>query len=445
MTEIESQPLEAWQDRVVVTGLEDPGQLLANPRNHRIHPAIQQETLEAILDRVGWVAKVIVNRTTGNIVDGHLRVELAARRGERVPVDYVEMTEQEEMTVLATFDAITELAGIDQARLAETIGEIDMDDDTIAAFLADLAGEDPNNAEEEGLTDDDDIPEPLETPYTRPGDVWTLGNHRLVCGDSLSRETYTALLEGRQAQAMWTDPPYNVNYEGSNGKKIQNDHMDNDSFRGFLRQAFTLATEALEEGCPFYIAHADSEGENFRGAAREAGMNTTQCLIWVKQSLVLGRQDYQWQHEPILYGWRPGAAHRWYGERNKTTVWDQERPLDELGKRDLLEMVKELREALNTTAQRFDKPARNADHPTMKPVRLITHHLKNSSRREDLVLDPFGGSGSTLIAAEKLGRHARLIELDPIYCDVIIRRWQEFTGGQAVRQDGQPFIDPRLE
>lgn len=174
-------------------------------------------------------------------------------------------------------------------------------------------------------------------------------------------------------------------------------------------------------------------------------MNTTQCLIWVKQSLVLGRQDYQWQHEPILYGWRPGAAHRWYGERNKTTVWDQERPLDELGKRDLLEMVKELREALNTTAQRFDKPARNADHPTMKPVRLITHHLKNSSRREDLVLDPFGGSGSTLIAAEKLGRHARLIELDPIYCDVIIRRWQEFTGGQAVRQDGQPFIDPRLE
>lgn len=219
MTEIESQPLEAWQDRVVVTGLEDPGQLLANPRNHRIHPAIQQETLEAILDRVGWVAKVIVNRTTGNIVDGHLRVELAARRGERVPVDYVEMTEQEEMTVLATFDAITELAGIDQARLAETIGEIDMDDDTIAAFLADLAGEDPNNAEEEGLTDDDDIPEPLETPYTRPGDVWTLGNHRLVCGDSLSRETYTALLEGARPRRCGPTPRTTSTTRGATARR----------------------------------------------------------------------------------------------------------------------------------------------------------------------------------------------------------------------------------
>jgi len=441
-------PEQAWQDRIVASGYEDPDQLLANPRNHRIHPAIQQETLEAVLNRIGWVAKVIVNRTTGNIVDGHLRVELAQRRGEQVPVDYVDMTEQEEMTVLATFDAITELAGIDDARLKETIAEIDMDDPTIADFLADLAGEDPNLAESEGLTDEDDVPVPPEIPFTQPGDVWILGDHRLVCGDSLSRAAWDALMQGAPAQACWMDPPYNVNYEGKTKQalKIQNDEMDDAGFREFLRNAFTLVHDTLEPGAPYYIAHADSEGENFRAATREAGLLLKQCLVWVKNTMVLGRQDYQWQHEPILYGWKPGAAHRWYGERNKTTVFDQERSLDDLGKRDLVELVKTLREALNSSAQRFDKPSRNADRPTMKPVRLIVHHLKNSTLIGDTVIDPFGGSGSTLIACERLGRQARLIELGPNYCDVIIRRWQEFTGGQAIREsDGAAFIDPRLE
>lgn len=437
-----------WQDRIVASGSEDPGQLLANPRNHRIHPAIQQETLEAILDRVGWVAKVLVNRTTGHIIDGHLRVELAARRGEPVPVDYVDMTEQEEMTVLATFDAITELASIDDARLRETIGEIDIEDGALADFLAELAGEDPEQAETAGLTDEDDVPVPPEIPFTQPGDVWLMGAHRLICADSLARDAYQELLQGEPVQACWTDPPYNVNYAGKTKEalRIQNDQMDNEGFRAFLRHALTLVAEALAPGAPFYIAHADSEGENFRGATREAGLLIKQCLVWVKNTMVLGRQDYHWQHEPILYGWRPGAAHRWYGERNKVTVFDQERRLDDLGKRDLLEMVKELREQLNSSVQRVDRPSRSSDHPTMKPVRLIVHHLKNSSRRDDLILDPFGGSGSTLIACERLARHARLIELDPIYCDVIVRRWQEFSGGQAIRErDGAAFVDPRLD
>lgn len=247
---------------------------------------------------------------------------------------------------------------------------------------------------------------------------------------------------------VWTDPPYNVDYEGktSDALKIENDQMEDGTFRQFLRDIFTSAYTVTREGGPIYVAHADSEGVNFREALTEAGFLFKQCIIWVKNTMVLGRQDYQWQHEPILYGWKPGAAHKWYGEFNKKTVIDDTPSLKDMDKSELLAEAKRLRNALNASVVLEDKPSRSGEHPTMKPVGLILHMLKNSSVRGNAVLDLCGGSGSTLIAAQKTGRHARLMEIDPRYCDVIVRRFQEYTGTPGVLEaTGQAFdaISPK--
>lgn len=206
---------------------------------------------------------------------------------------------------------------------------------------------------------------------------------------------------------LWlTDPPYNVAYQGKtkDALTIQNDEMDDESFRRFLVSAYSAADSVLKEGAAFYIWHADSEGFNFRGACRDVGWKVRECLIWSKNTFVLGRQDYQWQHEPCLYGWKDGAAHNWYSDRSQTTILE------------------------------FDRPNRNAEHPTMKPVGLFQYLIGNSTKRGDIVLDSFGGSGTTLIACEQTGRSARILELDPCYCDVIIERWQNLTGQRAVRE-----------
>jgi site-specific DNA-methyltransferase (adenine-specific) len=267
---------------------------------------------------------------------------------------------------------------------------------------------------EEGLTDPDDAPALAENPITRPGDIWVMGKHRLLCGDSTSVDDLAKLCEA-QAVDMWlTDPPYNVAYEGGTKEKltIKNDSMGDDQFRQFLRDAYTAADTVMKAGAVFYIWHADSEGYNFRGAAKDAGWTVRQCLIWKKSSLVLGRQDYQWQHEPCLYGWKDGAGHLWASDRKQTTILE------------------------------FDKPARNGEHPTMKPVALFEYQLLNNTKGGDIVLDSFGGSGTTLIAAEKNGRVARIMELDPKYCDVIVKRWQQFTGKIAIHAEtGEPFAE----
>lgn len=235
--------------------------------------------------------------------------------------------------------------------------------------------------------------------------------HRVMCGDSTSDTEVARLVDG--AVSMWlTDPPYNVSYEGGTAEKltIQNDSMKDDDFRSFLRSAYSAADSVMRPGAVFYIWHADSEGFNFRGAARDIGWLVRQCLVWNKSSLVLGRQDYHWKHEPCLYGWKDGAGHTWTSDRTQTTVLE------------------------------FDKPSRNGEHPTMKPVALFEYQLLNNTRRSDIVLDSFGGSGTTLIAAEKHDRKARIMELDPKYVDVIVRRWCEFTGKTAILEStGQPF------
>lgn len=257
----------------------------------------------------------------------------------------------------------------------------------------------------EGLTDPDDVPEVPEEPITNFGDIWQLGNHKLLCGDSTDQNQLQLLMQDELANLWITDPPYNVNYEGGTEDKlkIKNDNMSDLDFRQFLASAYIVAHHYLNEGASFYIWHADLEGYNFRGAAKDADLQVRQCLIWVKSSLVIGRQDYHWQHEPCLYGWKKGASHFWNADRKQSTV-------------------------LN-----FDKPHKNKEHPTMKPVDLFQYQITNSSKLGDIILDTFGGSGTTLIAAERIQRQARLVELDPKYCDVIVKRWEDFTGNKAKR------------
>jgi site-specific DNA-methyltransferase (adenine-specific) len=264
----------------------------------------------------------------------------------------------------------------------------------------------------EGQGVGDAVPAPRPEAISKPGDVWVLGRHRVMCGDSTSIDAAGVLMGGGMADLLITDPPYNVAYEGKteDALTIQNDAMSDVDFRQFLRDCYATADAFMRPGAAFYIWHADSEGLNFRAAAQEVGWKVRQCLIWNKNSLVLGRQDYHWKHEPCLYGWKDGAAHYWGSDRAQTTVLD------------------------------FNRPARNGEHPTMKPIDLIQYQVENSSKRGWVVLDLFGGSGSTLIACEKTARCARLMELDPHYADVIVRRWQNFTGQRATHlETGDPF------
>ena len=269
--------------------------------------------------------------------------------------------------------------------------------------LNELFKEDTTLLPKEGKTDADDCPDLPEQPKTQPGDLYVLGDHRLLCGSATSTDHLAALLDNQQADLWITDPPYNVAYEGKtkDALTIQNDEMKDADFRQFLSDAYSAAHTVLRPGASFYIWHADLEGFNFRGAARDTEWEVRQCLIWAKSTMVMGRQDYQWQHEPCLYGWTPGAAHFWAADRKQTTLLQ------------------------------FDKPHRSSVHPTMKPVALFQYQMANSSKPGDIVLDSFGGSGTTLIAAERLRRKARLTELDPAYCDVIVQRWEDYTGQTA--------------
>ena len=260
-------------------------------------------------------------------------------------------------------------------------------------------GTDPGEAQE-----DDYNGEVPEEPKSRLGDIYMLGNHRLMCGDSARITDVEKLMGGVQADMLLTDPPYNVDYEGKTKDKlkIENDKMDNDNFRQFLVDAFSNADMAMKPGAVFYIWHADSEGYNFRGACFDTGWKVRQCLVWNKNVMVMGRQDYQWKHEPCLYGWKDGASHLWAADRKQTTVID------------------------------FKRPTKNDLHPTMKPIGLFDYQIKNNTKGGDVVLDLFGGSGTTIMACEQNGRKAYTMEFDPRYVDVIIDRWEKFTGKKAV-------------
>jgi site-specific DNA-methyltransferase (adenine-specific) len=380
--------------------------LIPYARNSRTHSDEQVAQIAASIKEFGWTNPILTDGDNG-IIAGHGRLAAARKLGhEEVPtIELVGLTETQKKAYIIADNRLALNAGWDNEMLT-----IELNDLMADGFALEILGFDPKELNAllepevvEGLTDEDAVPDAPEEPKTKPGDIYQLGKHRLMCGDSCSTNDMEKLCDGQLVDMWLTDPPYNVAYEGKtkDALTIQNDSMGDDQFRQFLRDAYVTADLVMKPGAVFYIWHADSEGYNFRGAAQDAGWKVRQCLIWKKSTMVMGRQDYHWKHEPCLYGWKEGAGHLWATDRKQTTILE------------------------------FDKPSRNGEHPTMKPVALFEYQMLNNTKGGDIVLDSFGGSGTTLLAAEKHGRYARIMELDPKYCDVIVKRWEDFTGKKA--------------
>ena len=361
-------------------------------------------------------------------LDGHGRLGALQRlvaEGENIPplpVVYVKCKDENEAKEIL-LKINSQYGRMTAESVKEFLGDLQIDFEDLAlpdGFL-ELSTDDAMK----DTKGDDDAPEvDYGEPDSKPGAVYQLGPRRLMCGDSTSAEDMAKLMDGAKADLIITDPPYNVDYKGGNGKKIQNDNMEDSRFLNFLTDAFQVMLGAIKNGGAYYIWHADSEGYNFRQAIKRCNGEIRQCLIWVKNSLVLGRQDYQWRHEPCLYGWKAGAGHYWEGRRDLSTVFDETRgDWAKMSKEQLLAELKRYDQEVKTTIIYEDKPKKSDEHPTMKPVRLFERLMLNSSKAEDIVLDPFGGSGTTVITAAKTGRIARVMELDPRYADVIRRRW----------------------
>lgn len=419
-------------------------------RNARTHPDWQIAQIASSIAEFGFTNPILAGED-GVIIAGHGRLLAARRLGLLVvPVIVLEgLSDAQRRALVIADNKIAENAGWDEDLLRSELAALREDgfELEVIGFSEDelsqlLGGLEDAGAPPAALGDPDHVPEPLPQPVSRSGDVWILGDHRVVCGDSTDAATVAALCGDRLVDAVWTDPPYNVAYEGKAGS-IANDDMSASDFRRFLFSAFSAAAGVMRPGAPIYVAHADTEGLAFRGAFRDAGFKLSGCLVWVKPSLVLGRSDYQWRHEPILYGWKPGAAHSWYGGRARTTVLERDAAPVQIMPDGSIQIRVEGRtlvvtgqglsvEAVDETVLRFEKPSRSDEHPTMKPVGLILEMLEASTAKGDLVLDVFGGSGSTLIACHKVGRVARLVELEPKFVDVIVQRWQTFTGLRAV-------------
>ena len=385
--------------------------LIPYARNARTHSEKQVAQIAASIREFGFTNPVLIDSKDG-IIAGHGRV-LAAMKLQIALVPVIRLsylTEDQKRAYVIADNKLALNAGWDEEMLRlelEALHDVGFDLG-YTGFGEDELKDILGIQETMGLTDEDDAPEvSSEPPITKPGDIWLLGAHRLMCGDSTSKEDVATLMGGELADMLLTDPPYNVAYEGKTKEAltIKNDSMGDTEFANFLVNAYLAADNVMKKGAVFYIWHADSEGYNFRGAAIAAGWELRQCLIWVKNTMVMGRQDYHWQHEPCLYGWKAGAAHLWAADRKQTTIL------------------------------KFDKPNRNAIHPTMKPVGLFEYQILNNTKGSDIVLDLFGGSGTTAIACQKIGRQARLMELDPHYCDVIVKRWEDWTGQKAELSD----------
>lgn len=399
-------------------------------KNAKKHPKKQIEQIARSIKEFGMNQPIVVDKQ-GVIVVGHGRYEALKHLGWEIKDEWVKVADLTEAQAKAYRLADNKLneSDWDMELVLEELKELESlnFDIDITGFDRDLIIE----PEEK----DDIVPEVPEEPTTKLGDVYQLGEHRLMCGSSTEEKDVQKLMNGELVEMVWTDPPYNIAYEGKTKKRmtIQNDEMSNDDFYTFLYDFYRHTVNIMHNGCPIYVAHADMETRNFRQAMQDAGIEQKQCIIWVKNSMVLGRQDYQWQHEPILYGWKPGASHRWYGMFDKKTVIDDEIDIKKLKKEELQELITHYRNERKTTVIRHDRPSRSEDHPTMKPVGLIVKFILNSSRQGDLIYDGFGGSGSTLIAAEKLNRRCYMMEIDPRYVDVIIKRWEDYTGQKAVK------------
>jgi len=372
-----------------------------NPRKDLKPGDPEYEKLKRSLTEFGYVEPVVWNKVTGHVVGGHQRLKVLIDTGvTEVECVVVDMSEEKEKALNV---ALNKISG-------------DWNKEKLSLLIADLQGADFDvsltgfnapeidalfkDAQRDGVHDDDfDVDAALREPaITKAGDLWLLGKHRLICGDSTKKDVFDLLMDGRQANLVVTDPPYNVNYEGSAGK-IKNDNMTDSAFYDFLLASFQNMEVCMASDASIYVFHADTEGLNFRRAFSDAGFYLSGTCIWKKQSLVLGRSPYQWRHEPILFGWKKKGKHEWYADRKQTTIWE------------------------------FDKPKNNPDHPTMKPVELLAYPILNSSMANCVVLDPFGGSGSSLIACEQTDRVCRMIDLDEKFCDVIVKRSIEQVNG----------------
>lgn len=424
------------------TEMRDISTLVPYARNSRTHSPEQIKQIENSIREFGWTMPVLVDET-GMIIAGHGRVLAASNIGmTEVPVVVATgWTDSQKRAYVIADNKIASNAEWDKGLLALELSDLKSADydlgltgfnkSDLASFVSTGKG---------GLTDEDEIPEPPVVPVSAPGDVWLLGAHRVMCGDSTSTDAVAILMGGAMADMVWTDPPYNVAINGKAGS-ILNDDMPDSAFAEFLFEMYTAMYENMRPGAVIYVAHADSERVNFTQQYVAAKFKLAQVLIWAKQSATLSRQDFNWQHEPIIYGWKPGAGHYFCGDFCLTTVIDDDIDIRKLSKPQLLEMVNELRTEYKTTILRHNRPTKSDLHPTMKPVALVEKMIKWSSKYEETVLDVFGGSGSTLIACQKAGRIGRLMELDPKYVDIIVNRWRAFTGGEAVLESNGKTFD----
>ena len=377
-----------------------------NPRKDLKPEDEEYQKIKKSITEFGYVAPVIVNSNM-TVIGGHQRLKVLKELGyTEVECVVVDLDQEKEKALNIALNKIS--GDWDNDKLEELLAElkqtdIDMDItgfsfDEVDEILKDITGSKEDDFDLDQALDE------IEEPISKRGDVWILGKNRLMCGDSTQKEDVMHLMNSQEADMLLTDPPYNVDYEGktSEALKIENDNMSETEFYNFLLDSFKNMFDSIKYGGSAYVFHADTEGLNFRNAFKSCGFKLAQCLVWVKNTFVMGRQDYQWRHEPILYGWKPGAGHYFVDNRKQSTVLE------------------------------FDKPSRNAEHPTMKPVDLLVYLIKNSSKENDLILDLFGGSGSTLIATEQTQRRCYTMELDPKYCDVIIKRWENLTGEKAI-------------
>lgn len=381
-------------------------------RNYRLHNNENKRVIKKSLKELGAGRSIVVDKD-GEIIAGNGVYEQAKKLGIKTKIVETDGSELVvvKRTDLATGDdkrkklALADNAASDTSEWAEELLREDWTPEVLADFGVVLPETDIQTENKEAQDDDFDEDKDKVETVCKKGDIWALGEHRLMCGDSTKPEDIASLMAGEMADLWLTDPPYNVDYVGKtkDALKINNDKMSPEQFREFLNAAFSAAHNVLVDGGAFYIWFASREYVNFELALRDVGLQVRQELIWNKNSLVIGRQDYQWKHEPCLYGWKDGAAHRWYSDRSQTTVID------------------------------WNRPTKSDEHPTMKPVGLFGYQIKNSSKPGDIVLDTFGGSGTTIIACEQLNRKARSMELDPHYCDVIIARWEKLTGKKATK------------
>lgn len=386
-----------------------------NPRNN-------DKAVEAVANSIrefGFKVPIIIDKNNV-IIAGHTRLKAAKKLGlTDVPVVKADdLTEDQVKAFRLADNKVSEIASWNEDLLLEELKAINLD-------MTQFNFEEPLEITEEEDFNIDDAVDSISNPVTNQGELWKLGNHLLLCGDSTTDDVLR-VMNGDLADLYLSDPPYNVAVSNSQGMTIENDNLQDSKFRDFLSKTFYQVERVLKEGGAFYVWHADTEGLNFRAALLENNLTIKQNLIWVKNQFIMGRQDYQWQHEPCLYGWKEGASHFFTKNRKQATVIDDSINLDLLTK-------EELKELIQTTILRFDKPLKNTDHPTMKPIPLIERLIRNSSRKREIVLDTFGGSGTTLLASEKLERKCRMVEYDPKYVDVIIERWEQLSGGKAVR------------